>query len=265
MPVVTASRASGALAREGSGGWWLRRWAAPQVVAGISDRGLDAAGLLQRLPFPVTVVSAEQVHGGSVAAVQRALRVPVELSGCDGLLTNVPGVALLIRTADCLPLFIADPSKGLVGLAHVGWRGLAARLPMRLLAMLRHAYQSRPDDLRVAIGPSIRACCYEIGEEFVDRFGPFVQFRGARRTCDLVGVAIQQLRESGVRPHRILDTQRCTACDPRHWFSVRREGASAGRMTSLIVLRPLQHSALSTQPTATSVSALKASGGATGS
>ena len=246
-------------------GWWFRRWAGPRVRAGVTDRHTDLARLLCEVEPPVTAVEAEQVHGGSVAVIERAdeatlrlapprrsgvgsLRIPPHgqspwgstsaVPGADALVTRVPGIALCVRSADCVPIFVADPPRGVVGIAHAGWRGVVASLPARVISVLRHAYHSRASDLQIAIGPAIRVCCYEVGPEFAERFGPFVQERDGRRTCDLVGVARAQLLLCGVRPDRVLDSGRCTACEAQHWFSLRREGPSAGRLTSLILLRP---------------------------
>jgi YfiH family protein len=232
---VAASDARLAQAR--GGGWWFTRWPSPSIAAGITDRACDPAALVSALRVPVLTVAAEQIHGGSVAAVgSRQVRRPIP--GADALLTNLPGVALLVRTADCLPLFFADPARRAVGLAHAGWRGLAAELPVRVLMAMRRTYRSRADEVTVAIGPSIRACCYEVGPEFEARFGPFVQEGRGRRTCDLIEAAVAQLRRCGVRPQRIIDSRLCTACEVQRWFSLRREGPSTGRLTSLIVVRP---------------------------
>ncbi len=235
MPVEANSVPRLEAGREG--GWWLRRWASGRVVAGITSRHVETSLLLRRLQAPPTV-EAEQVHGSSVAAIERRTGSLPPVQGCDALVTSVPGLALLIRTADCLPLFFADPSRGVVGLAHVGWRGLAEELPARVLAMCRHVYHSPASELRVVIGPAIRSCCYEVGLEFESRFGRFVQVRGGRRTCDLIGVAMDQLLRCGIRPEHLLDSQRCTACEAQHWFSLRREGQATGRLTALIMVRP---------------------------
>jgi len=214
-------------------------------VAGLTSRHVEASRLLQDLHPSATMVEAEQVHGSSIAVIAHAPppagmagNTPTAVPGCDALLTHVAGVALGVRTADCLPLFFADPGRGAVGIAHVGWRGLVGHLPARVVAAFRHVYQTWPRELAVAIGPAIRACCYEVGPEFAGQFGPFVQERGARRTCDLVGVAVDQLRRCGVRTGQILDTGQCTACDVQRWYSLRQEGPATGRLTSLIMLRP---------------------------
>jgi YfiH family protein len=217
-------------------GWRLRGWASAQVAAGITNRRSDLSQWLGQLKGPVAV-SAEQTHGGSLAVIGTRAALLRPVPGCDALLTDLPDVALLIRTADCLPILFADPSRRVVGIAHAGWRGLAASLPTRLVAALRHAYHSRPEALHVAIGPAIRSCCYEVGPEFAQRFGSFVRERDGRRTCDLIGVAVEQLVRCGVRPDRILDARRCTACETNEWFSLRREGPETGRLVSFIMLK----------------------------
>ena len=208
------------------------------MAAGIADRSADPSRFMDRLRAPAGAVEGEQVHGASIAVVGRGAQGIQAVAGCDALLTNAVGLALRVRTADCLPIFFAAPLQGAVGLAHAGWRGVALALPARVVAAFRRTYHSRPETLQVAIGPAIRVCCYEVGPEFDGRFGRFVQECGGRRMCDLIGAAIEQLRASGVRPDRIVDTRQCTACEAQRWFSLRRQGPATGRLTSFIVVRP---------------------------
>lgn len=220
-----------------AGVWRFAGWGSRAVAAGITDRRLAQPELIAHLRPAAGVVEAEQVHGSSIAMIERVPPPREPITGCDALVTGLPGLALVVRTADCLPIFFADPSRAVVGLAHVGWRGLAGSLPARMVACLRHAYHSRPEDLRVAIGPGIRACCYAVGPEFAERFGPFVEERDGRRTCDLAAAAAAQLQGAGVRAGRIADSQRCTACEAEHWFSLRRDGEGTGRLLSFIMVR----------------------------
>lgn len=248
MPLA-ASSASRALPPHPEGGWWFRGAAA----AGTTDRLTNHRAWFQRRHGPL--VEAEQVHGAGIAAIEAceapsillrassraesrdaALCGPV--AGCDALMTSQPGVTLLIRTADCLPIFFVDAARGVVALAHVGWRGLAAQLPMRVVAAMSHVYRSHASDLRVAIGPAIRACCYEVGPEVAQPFGPWVRVEGGRRRCDLIGAAAHQLCCCGVRADRLVDSGLCTACDPARWFSLRREGPATGRLLSFICMKP---------------------------
>ena len=224
--------------REGPPGFWrLAGWGPPWVTAGIVGPPAELSQLLPLLPGARGVVQAEQVHGSSLAVIQHTRELTRPVPGCDALLTSSSGIGLVIRTADCLPIFFLDPARRAVGLAHAGWRGLAAGLPLRMVAAFRHQYHSRPQELRVAIGPAIRSCCYEVGSEFTARFGPFVQVRENRRTCDLIGAAIEQLQRGGVSPARIVDSGQCTSCSSSSWFSIRRDGQTTGRLLSFIAIR----------------------------
>jgi len=238
MPV--AANSAPALQELPAGGWRLRGWGSARVTAGVTDRQTTAAALLRTLQPSAVGVEAEQVHGASLAVIG-SVPPPHPIPGCDGLLTDVAGVALLVRTADCLPVFFAAPARGAVGLAHAGWRGLNAGLPARMVAAFRHVYRVRAEELTVAIGPAIRDCCYDVGPEFAARFAPFIRERDGRRTCDLIGAATEQLRRCGVASTRILDLQRCTSCEARTWFSLRQEGPETGRITSIILLRDMRH------------------------
>ncbi len=225
------------LAHGPRGGWWLAGWASRRIMAGVTDRTMTVEALLGRLPAGTGTVSAEQVHGASLAVIER-LSGTALIPGCDALITRTPGIALLIRTADCLPVYFADPDRGVVGLAHAGWRGLAAGLLPRVVAAFARAAGTPPEALRVAIGPSIRADCYTVGPEFQGRFGRFVRPAGSGWTCDLTGVAAHQLAGCGVRTSRIADCGWCTSCETDRWFSLRKEGPSTGRLVSVIVLKP---------------------------
>lgn len=236
MPVA-ANKASVHFAQSAQGGWWFKGPAFQSVAAGVADRQVAARDMKPFGRKPAYWVEAEQVHGAGIAVVEEAGVVGQKpVAGCDGLVTSQPGTALLIQTADCLPIFFVDSKAGVAGLAHAGWRGLFAQLPMRVASVFRMVYGIQPDQLTVAIGPSIRACCYEVGAEFEGYFGRFVARRDGRRVCDLAGVAVDQLQRSGVKPGRILDSGICTACDLDRWFSLRREGPSTGRLTSLIMV-----------------------------
>ena len=171
MPAA-ASKA-GLIAVE-TGGWRFAGWGSGRITAGLTDRGTSVASLLRALGDPRTA-EAEQVHGASLAILGAAPGASRMIAGCDALITGLAEVALLVRSADCLPIFFADPSRGVVGLAHAGWRGLASSLPARMVSAFRDGYHVRAEELYVAIGPAIHACCYEVGPDVSERFGRFVQ------------------------------------------------------------------------------------------
>jgi hypothetical protein len=93
-----------------------------------------------------------------------------QLPAGDALLTDQPGILLSVRGADCLLVVLADPRQRVVAAVHAGWRGALDRVIEKVVGEMRRSFSSRPEQLLVALGPSIRACCYEVGEEVVDAF-----------------------------------------------------------------------------------------------
>jgi YfiH family protein len=150
----------------------------------------------------------------------------------DALVTNHPGLAVSIRTADCYPILLADARNRAVAAVHAGWRGTAAQIVIRTLEKMRFEFGTRPTDVFAAIGPGIGGCCYEVGED-VSR-----QFESVQRThLDLISENRNQLEQAGVSPQNIQALDVCTFCDAERFFSYRREKEKAGRMTSFIMLR----------------------------
>ena len=238
MDKQTAASNSNALTPWQPGLWRFLVSHDRRFIAGVTDRSGDLDGLRAHPAFAGGMVLAEQVHGASLAAVEMPDPPEEPITGCDGLTTRVPGLTLIVRTADCLPIVIWDPIQQVVGLIHAGWRGLVNDLPIRVISFVQRLYHSHPQDLWVGIGPAIRSCCYEVGKEFAQRFGPFVRERHGRLTCDLIGCATQQLLASGVRPVRLVDSGQCTSCEATRWHSVRRDGDQGGRLLSFAMIQP---------------------------
>jgi YfiH family protein len=220
----------------GDGTWRVVFARSAHVQAAVGERSLPVEQAVARFKPPIAAVQAEQVHGAGIAAVESPSAAGSTIAGCDALVTRMMRLALVIRSADCLPILVSDPVRRIIAAAHAGWRGLAAELPIRLVYFLVHFYRCRPSDLQAAIGPGIRACCYAVGPEFGKRFGRFVKESHSKRFCDLPAIAADQLCRAGVSPERIGDSFHCTACDAKRWFSLRREGPQTGRLASWIIL-----------------------------
>ena len=222
---------------EWTSGVW--RWKLPHattLMAGVTDRTGDVETIRRQVHAASGLTMAEQVHGASIAAIGVPGASDRLIAGCDALTTQLEDLVLIIRTADCLPLFLWDPVRRAIGLAHAGWRGLASQLPMRLMRRMSQCYHSRPEEVWVGIGPAIHACCYEVGEEFEQHFAPFIRRTAGRRTCDLIACATQQLLAVGIRRSRVSDCGQCTGCQTKRWYSVRREGDATGRLFSFMVM-----------------------------
>ena len=192
---------------------------------------------------PAALVRARQVHGRDVVRVTQPADTLV--GDADALVCDVPGLAIGVVTADCLPVLIAAPS-GAVAAAHAGWRGLAAGVLAATVAALR---EIAPDaDRAIAvIGPHVRPCCYEVDEPVVRalaaRFGDAVdaalrETRAGHCEIDLARLARLDLESAGLASERIAAIpDACTACDPERFHSFRRDGPGAGRLFHFVMAR----------------------------
>ena len=202
----------------------------------------------QALGFtPEQLVLTRQTHTDHVFRVGRpeqgaGLFAP-ELSECDGLITNEPGVGLVVFTADCTPILLQDPVTGAVGAVHAGWRGTAAAIAQKAVAAMVREFGSRPADIRAAIGPNIAQCCFEtdrdVPEAMLARYGdaalPFIRQVGNKYYVNLKEINALSLREAGVQS--IAVSSLCTACGTDRFWSHRRVGSARGSQGALILCK----------------------------
>jgi YfiH family protein len=211
------------------------------------------------------LITIRQIHSDLVHEVNTSDAHPTG----DGLITKTTRLLLGIQTADCLPILIADPKQRAVGAVHAGWRGTLARIAAKAVGEMQRAFGSLPGDLRIAIGPSIHACCYEVGEEVGERFhsqfayaaellrevrqiDPVrekypLMFLSARPPghgdeqpkfyLDLVAANIHQLVEADVLRENIAASPLCTSCRSDLLFSYRAEKGNTGRLLGAIGIR----------------------------
>lgn len=178
-------------------------------------------------------VCMTQVHGAEVHVVDRVLDEPPV---GDALVTAVPGLVLVVRVADCVPVLLADPAVGVVGAAHAGRAGLAAGVVPATVAAMRGLGAT---DLVAWVGPSVCGACYEVPEEMrADVAGQvpeaWAETSWGTPALDIGAGVRAQLRASGV-PASV--TERCTVED-EDLFSHRRQGAASGRFAGLVRVRP---------------------------
>lgn len=194
---------------------------------------------------PERFVFLEQVHGASVARVNGKGRHGAapgqEVPSCDGAFTTVPGLALSVLTADCVPVAVGFPSCGTVALLHAGWRGTIANIAAAALRMIRAELGLDPDEARAVLGPAIAPCCYEVDEGraslFVERYGrrSGVVAGAGGMSLDLARANTLNLLEAGVKEENVSRVGGCTCCDGRY-FSYRRDGTT-GRQGTFLFLR----------------------------
>ena len=211
-------------------------------------------------------VSARQVHS---AVIHHITEIPEQPLTGDGLITNLPGVVLTVRTADCIPVLIADRKRRAVGAFHAGWRGTFARIVEKGVGEMRSKFGSEPKDLQAAIGPGVHRCCYEVEEGFKQRWAAqfayvddlfdevfdsnallnkypllFMNQRapghGApamKLHLDLITANRRQLLDAGVSAKDIWVSDLCTSCRTDLLFSHRAEHGKTGRMMAAIGIR----------------------------
>lgn len=183
-----------------------------------------------------------QVHGNAVALADCDFNLNQK---ADGLVTKNKGNVLAIRTADCVPVLIADPTGQVVAAAHAGWRGVIAEVilaAMDRLCSLSPGLES--DSLLAAIGPCIGPTAFEVGPEVLAEFArvfgdeaPIRRKPGGKGHVDLARACRLQLLRAGVKSEQIDLTDRCTYRDADEFFSHRRENGITGRMAALIAPR----------------------------
>ena len=204
----------------------------------------------EQLPF--YVVQPHQVHGTVIKEVTDPMTTREQLEGVDALITNVPGVAISVRTADCIPVLLYDPVHKAIAAVHDGWRGTVQRLSQKVVAEMSRRYGTNPADLKAVIGPGIGPESFQVGQEVVDAFAaagfPMDQIlkdcgpkaptadnpMNGGLHIDLWRANEWLLEQSGVKSIQIAGI--CTYKNDRY-FSARREGTKCGRIINCIKLR----------------------------
>lgn len=189
------------------------------------------------------VTSPRQVHSNRVAVIsgdQAGATIP----DSDGLVTATPGVALLLRFADCQPVLLYDPAHHALALVHAGWRGVAQGIARRAVETMVQAFGTRPGDLLAGLGPAIGPCCYTVGDKVAAAMGYVLpDWRGALTALgedqwrlDLSAANAQQLGAEGVTQIEAADL--CTACNQHEFFSHRAGNGLTGRFAVVAYLEP---------------------------
>ncbi|MGQ9678886.1 MAG: peptidoglycan editing factor PgeF, partial [bacterium] len=192
-----------------------------------------------RLP-PDTFVAAEQTHSANVAVVNEKNQT---FKATDGLMTNKPGICLLVLVADCVPLIFFDPKKRVIGVAHAGWRGTAAKIAEKMVHTLHQEFKTNPEDILVGIGPAIGPCCYEVGADTLEHLRRSLGERKNLFICrdrrwffDLKKANKSQLLDAGIRKENIEQSEICTSCHATRFFSFRNARGPTGRFAAGIML-----------------------------
>ena len=233
---------------------YLEEWKKTRAQAGFTTRHFplflrNTDELLEEgnqkkfaLPLPFKkFVLLKQVHGEQIAVLEDPAAYAGEgfyhVPGSDGAITNIPGLTLLVFTADCLPIFFL--AGNWVGLVHAGWRGTQSQIAPQALKLLSEKSGRKPKNIRIVFGPCIGPCHYEVGPGFRSYFpASSLAERHGKLYFDLAKENARQLREAGAVPGKISDYEICTVAENDDFYSFRKEKDKAGRMISFISPAP---------------------------
>lgn len=202
---------------------------------------VKALGLKNRLYY------LNQVHGNKVLVVEKQFsfeKKKARLPQGDGLITALKNILLVMFSADCPILFFYDPVKEVVGLAHAGWKGTVKGISMEMVKTMKKVFCSSSKDILVGISPAIDSCCYEVGEEVIEKLSKILKnwsmtcYRGVRGKwmLNLKEANALLLVEEGISRENITYSTHCTCCNPNLFYSYRRSQGEKGRMISFIGL-----------------------------
>jgi polyphenol oxidase len=194
--------------------------------------------LVEQAAKGLTLVGMHQVHGTRVVRVSDSRE---EVGSADGMYTTVGGLGLAVLTADCVPVLMVAPAVRLAVAVHAGWRGTVTGVVPAAMKTVCDDFDLRPADLRIALGPAIGACCYEvervIGEELTDRWGAMPDAwhpDGSHGRLDLRAANRAMLVALGVPADCIELVGSCTSCESDRFFSHRHSGGCTGRQISVV-------------------------------
>ena len=201
------------------------------------------------LPYPV--IQGHQVHGSKVAIINRPDMTREDLEGYDAFITNLPGVAIGVRTADCVPVLLFDPKNQVIAAVHSGWKGTVQMVAMKTIGIMETRFGTKPEDLVAAIGPAIGPSSFQVGEDVAGKFktagfpmSEVWSFQGqgngkpmsGGHHIDLFKANQWILQECGVSKDNIqihdIDTY-----NDLSFFSARREGIQCGRNINAIKIK----------------------------
>jgi YfiH family protein len=186
-----------------------------------------------RFGIGTSLSTCVQVHGIGVSATTN-LQGWRECDSCDALWSAERGTTLGIKVADCLPVAMVDRGNNIIANVHSGWRGAAQNIVGETLDVIERDSAFDAREALAWLGPSIRACCFEVGEEVAQRFDErFVDRSRTKPHVDLAAYTTDVLISRGFAAHRIFDSQLCTRCDGSIFHSFRRDG-SGGRNLAFV-------------------------------
>jgi YfiH family protein len=186
------------------------------------------------------MIFLKQVHGDEIInKINKKTSNPIG----DGIITSLKHIALFLKTADCVPIFLYDYKNKIIGAVHAGWRGTSLKILKKAIQKMEHFYKTKPEDIFTFIGPSIGPCCYQVKDDVYSHFGflgrekqnYFTKRRDKSYMMDLKGINAYIAEQAGILSENIEICDLCTYCNPEIFYSYRRD-KDTGRNLSFIMM-----------------------------
>jgi YfiH family protein len=197
---------------------------------------------------------AGQIHSGNVTVVTDKLRgsgstdQETAIADTDAMVTDTPGICLMVLVADCVPMLFFDPARRAIGVAHAGWRGTLKSVGSNTVTTMEEAFGSSAGDIMVGIGPSIGPCCYRVGPEVISQVESVFpgkndyivnETKEGKGYLDLWKANMEGLLQTGIKRKNIEIAERCTCHEHNLFFSYRNQMGDTGRFAAGIMLIPV--------------------------
>jgi YfiH family protein len=186
-----------------------------------------------------TLISAKQVHGDALFVATQNTNTDVEVPNVDALLTDIPGIGLMIQQADCQAVTLFDPVHSAIAAIHCGWKGSVLNILSKTVQKMHTQYNSLPSELHACISPSLGPCCAEFTNHATELPSSFLAFQVKENYFDFWKISEKQLMDSGLIQQNIVISGKCTSCLP-DFFSYRRacrkRDGQTGRCATVIAL-----------------------------
>ena len=184
------------------------------------------------------LILLDQIHQDQILLLKEPSNIPLSPLEYDAVITNSPNKFLGVLTADCVPIFVVDQKKRVIAVIHAGRQGTALHITTKVLKKMKEEFACSPEDLLIALGPSIGFCCYEIDEKvFSPEWEPFsISVEDGKMMVDLARINIAQIEKEKIKEEQIFWIDLCTGCHKDLLFSNRKEGKT-GRQLSFIGIK----------------------------
>ncbi|NIS71800.1 MAG: peptidoglycan editing factor PgeF [Proteobacteria bacterium] len=194
---------------------------------------------------PSVLFTANQVHEADILILESSTPAEVSKVSRDAIITQRRGIAIGVLTADCVPILVFDPVHRAVAAIHAGWKGIAGDLVGKTIRTMVDQFETRPEKLRAAVGPSIGPRCYEVDDQVrsafshhPDGWSKWAEAVSSRAWMfNLSQASVDLLLGSGVRPDNLVFLDVCTHCHPHLFYSHRRDNGRTGRQISFVMLK----------------------------